>query len=64
MVMKFDGRESNKSKRKRHKTQKCSSCKNTLDIDTYIDRNDFDRISEDTIIIYCEKCGNEELIKL
>lgn len=64
MVMKDDGRESIKMKKKRHKTQKCTSCKNVLDIDTYIDRNDFDRIDSDTILVYCEKCGNEELVKL
>jgi len=64
MTLKNDGRESNKMKKKRHKTQKCTGCKNLLDIDTYIDRNDFDRIDSDTILVYCEKCGNEELVKL
>ncbi len=64
MVMKDNGQMSNKMKRKRHKTQKCTACKNMLDIDTYMDRDDFDRIDSDTIVIYCEKCGNEELVKL
>jgi RNase P subunit RPR2 len=64
MTLKDDGKVSNKTKRKRHKTQKCTGCKNVLDIDSYIERNDFDKVDNETIIIYCEKCGNEELIKL
>lgn len=55
---------SNKMKTKRRRTQKCSSCKNVLDVDSYLERDDFDRMDSDTIIIYCSKCGNEELIKL
>jgi len=64
MTLKDDGRESNRMKRKRQKTQKCTGCKNLLNIDEYINKNDFDRVDADTIIIYCSKCGNEELIKL
>jgi len=55
---------SNKMKTKRHKTQKCTGCRTVLDVDDYMSKNDFDRVDSDTIIIYCEKCGNEELVKL
>jgi hypothetical protein len=63
-MLKEDGKVSNKLKRKRHKTQKCSGCRSNLDIDSYMERNDFDRIDDNTITVYCEKCGNPEIVKL
>lgn len=51
-------------KNRRHKTCKCSGCKSLIDIDEKLELQDYDKISENTIVIYCDKCGNEELIKL
>lgn len=64
MVMKNDGRSSNKDKKKRHKIIKCSQCGNKIDIDERIELEDFDRINENQISVFCEICDNYEIVKL
>ena len=57
--------KSNK-KRKSHKiiTCKCSNCKNKINVSEHMENEDFEYINKNTLTVYCDRCGNEELIKL
>lgn len=62
MTLKNDGRE--KSKKKKHKTIKCSECRTVLDLDEMKDLNDFDLLSDGSYVFYCTQCDNTEIVRL
>ena len=69
MVMKDDGRMSNKDKKKQHKKYKdikCKNCKNVINVDEKIELQDYDKIGiNEEYVFYCDKCGEStDIIKL
>ena len=69
MVMKNDGRISNKKKKvhKKYRDVKCDNCGNRIDISEKIELGDLDYIGSDKTkaVFYCDKCGEStDIIKL
>jgi hypothetical protein len=64
MVMKNDGRESMKMK-KRHEFKLCESCGCKNDLTMALENEDYDKdpVRKDVLYIYCQECGNSIEIK-
>lgn len=59
--------ESNKSKKekyKKHRPVKCSQCGKLIDIGLRIENDDYDKINDTQISVFCEYCDNYEIVKL
>lgn len=56
----------NKKKKHRFRMSKCECCNGNIDVETAVENKDFDYFdkTKTKIIVYCEKCGNENIIKL
>ena len=67
MGEKVYGTESNKSKKekyKKHRPIKCSQCGKLIDIGLRIENEDYDKINDTQISVFCEYCDNYEIVKL
>jgi hypothetical protein len=59
--------ESNKAKKeryKKHRPVKCSQCGKLIDIGLRIENDDYDKINDTQISVFCEYCDNYEIVKL
>lgn len=57
--------EDNKVKKKyRYKKVKCECCGRNLDIQTAIENEDFEKFTNNKILVFCAICGNEQIVKL
>ena len=59
--------ESNKAKKeryKKHRPIKCSQCGKLIDIGLRIENEDYDKINDMQISVFCEYCDNYEIVKL
>ena len=67
MGEKVYGTESNKAKKeryKKHRPIKCSQCGKLIDIGLRIENDDYDKINDTQISVFCEYCDNYEIVKL
>ena len=58
--------EKNKKVKKKYKYRKvkCECCKSNIDIQTAIENEDYEKFSDNKILIFCGVCGNEQIVKL
>ena len=59
--------ESNKAKKeryKKHRPVKCTQCGKLIDIGLRIENEDYDKINNTQIAVFCEYCDNYEIVKL
>ena len=57
-------KEKESKKGKKHRPVKCSQCGKLIDIGLRIENDDYDKINDTQISVFCEYCDNYEIVKL